>query len=83
MISNYGVTIHGIQVVMISNYPWYSSSHDNQLSMVSKYPGIRKKWYPLIPNSCAPEIDKDIISQYLSPVQVPYTGGIIDLNFLS
>ena len=36
---------------MVSKFPWYPSIHDIQVSMVSKYPDIRKKWYPLIPNS--------------------------------
>ena len=33
---------------MASKYPWYPTIHDIQVSMVSKYPDIRKKWYPLI-----------------------------------
>ena len=31
---------------MVSKYP---NTHDMQVSMVSKYLDIRKKWYPLIP----------------------------------
>ena len=56
MLSNYPwyPTIHDIQLSMVSiypisvhlsKYPWYPSI---QVSMVSKYPNIRKNWYPLI-----------------------------------
>ena len=35
---------------MVSNYP---SIYDIEASMVSMYPDIKKKWYPLIPTYVA------------------------------
>ena len=38
-----------IQLSMISKYPLIQVSKKKSVSKISKYPDIRKKWYPLIP----------------------------------
>ena len=39
-----------IHVSMISKYPLIQVSKKKSVSKISKYPDIRKKWYPLIPS---------------------------------
>ena len=68
---------------MVSNYPWYPTIHgsnypsiyDIQLSMVSKYPHIRKKLYPLIPKNNA---QKNLISELVTELaQLKFIFSIV------